>query len=87
LLRVTIVSLVLGSVAALLPARQIAGLEPVAVLRGVDDECERIDGQPRHQAVRQRRHEVVAVRDVSLEVEPGEVVLIMGPSARARRHC
>jgi len=34
LLRVTLVSVLLAAVAALLPARQIAGLEPVAVLRG-----------------------------------------------------
>ena len=33
LLRVTLISLILGALAALLPARQIAGLEPVAVLR------------------------------------------------------
>jgi len=34
LLRVTLISIVLGGIAALLPARQLAGLEPVAVLRG-----------------------------------------------------
>ena len=33
LLRVTLIALILGALAALLPARQIAGLEPVAVLR------------------------------------------------------
>lgn len=33
LLRVTVIAIVLGALAALLPARQIAGLEPVAVLR------------------------------------------------------
>lgn len=33
LLRVTAVSMLLGTLAALLPARQIAGLEPVAILR------------------------------------------------------
>jgi putative ABC transport system permease protein len=33
LLRVTAISIALGALAALLPARQIAGLEPVAVLR------------------------------------------------------
>lgn len=33
LLRVTLISLALGAVAALLPARQIAGLEPVTILR------------------------------------------------------
>jgi putative ABC transport system permease protein len=33
LLRVTLISVLLGGVAALLPARQLAGLEPVAVLR------------------------------------------------------
>jgi len=32
-LRVTLISVLLGGVAALLPARQLAGLEPVAVLR------------------------------------------------------
>jgi len=30
--------------------------------------------------------EVTAVRDVSLTVSPGEVVLIMGPSARRAQH-
>lgn len=33
LLRVTLISVLLGGIAALLPARQLAGLEPVAVLR------------------------------------------------------
>lgn len=33
LLRVTVISILLGAIAALLPARQLAGLEPVAVLR------------------------------------------------------
>lgn len=33
LLRVTVIAIILGILAALLPARQIAGLEPVAVLR------------------------------------------------------
>jgi ABC-type lipoprotein release transport system permease subunit len=33
LLRVALVSALLGILAALLPARQIAGLEPVSVLR------------------------------------------------------
>jgi len=33
LLRVTVIAIILGALAALLPARQIAGLEPVAVLR------------------------------------------------------
>lgn len=33
LLRVTVVSIVLAGVAALLPARQLAGLEPVAIIR------------------------------------------------------
>jgi putative ABC transport system permease protein len=33
LLRVTVIAIILGTLAALLPARQIAGLEPVAVLR------------------------------------------------------
>lgn len=33
LLRVVLISLALGAIAALLPARQIAGLEPIAILR------------------------------------------------------
>jgi len=33
-LRVAIVSTLLAGLAAVLPARQIAGLEPVAVIRG-----------------------------------------------------
>ena len=33
-LRVTVISVVIAGVAAVLPARQLAGLEPVAVLRG-----------------------------------------------------
>jgi len=84
LLKVGAVSLVIASFSALLPIRQIAGLDPAMVFRGNKMTTSILQVTHATKRYGSGSTEVIAVSDVSLSVGPGEIVLIMGPSGSGK---
>jgi putative ABC transport system permease protein len=92
LLKVGSVSFMIAIISAMIPIRQIAGLDPAMVFRRQIMINTSSHGETLQIAHVTKRYgsgstEVTAVRDVSLSVSPGEIVLIGALPVQAKPHC